>query len=140
MRKAIIGESTRLVLLFSLAAGVAAAQDAVKAAPGHYKVLVENARVRVIENTLKPGEKDAMHTHPSGWYYVTKPGTMKVVHDDGKSESWEAKAGEQGWLNAEGPHTSENVGTTTMGFVLVEVKGAPSTPAEVKKAEAEKKK
>jgi oxalate decarboxylase/phosphoglucose isomerase-like protein (cupin superfamily) len=138
MRKAMI--IRELVLLFSLAAGVAGAQDAVKVAPGHYKVLVENAQVRVIENTLKPGEKDVMHTHPSGWYYVTKPGTMKVVHDDGKSENWEAKAGEQGWMNAEGAHTSENVGTTTMGFVLVEVKGAPSTPAEVKKAEVEKKK
>jgi quercetin dioxygenase-like cupin family protein len=85
----------------------ALAQDAVKVAPDHYKVLLENEHVRVIENTLAPGEKDAMHTHPSGWYYVTKPGTMKVVHADGKTETWEAKAGEAGWLKTEGPHTSE---------------------------------
>jgi len=121
------------VFVFALSTA-ASAQDAVKVAPEHYQVLVENAHVRVIENSLKPGEKDGMHTHPSGWYYVTQPGTMKVVHQDGTSEIWHAKAGEQGWLNAEGPHTSENVGTTTMGFVLVEVKGAPATPAEVKKA------
>jgi len=105
-------------------AGFARAQDVLVAAPAHYKVLVDNADVRVVENTLAPGEKDAMHTHPSGWYYVTKPGTMKVVFADGKTQTWEAKAGEAGWLNAEGPHTSENVGTTTMGFVLVEVKSA----------------
>lgn len=114
----------------------ARAQDAVKVAPDHYKVLVENEHVRVIENTLAPGEKDAMHTHPSGWYYVTRPGTMKVVHADGKTETWEAKAGEAGWLKAEGPHTSENIGKTTMGFVLVEVKSAaksaPSKPAKPK--------
>ncbi|MBZ5504816.1 MAG: hypothetical protein LAO78_04945 [Acidobacteriia bacterium] len=102
----------------------APAQDALKVAPDHYKILLENEHVRVIENTLAPGEKDAMHTHPSGWYYVTKPGTMKVVHADGKMETWEAKAGEAGWLKTEGPHTSENIGKTTMSFVLVEVKSA----------------
>jgi oxalate decarboxylase/phosphoglucose isomerase-like protein (cupin superfamily) len=67
-----------------------------------------------------------MHTHPAGWYYVTKPGTMKVSHADGKVQMWEAKEGEAGWMEAEGPHTSENVGKTTMGYILVEVKSAAS--------------
>ena len=102
----------------------ASGQDVMAVAADHYKVLVDNPYARVVENTLAPGEKDPMHTHPSGWYYVTKPGKMKVVHADGKSEIWEAKAGEQGWMSAEGPHTSENVGSTTMAYVLVEVKSA----------------
>ena len=105
------------------------AQDAVKVAPNHYKVLLENDHVRVIENTLPPGAKDDMHTHPSGWYYVTMPGTMKVVHADGKTEIWKARAGESGWLQTEGPHTSENIGKKTMGFVLVEIKSAASPTA-----------
>jgi oxalate decarboxylase/phosphoglucose isomerase-like protein (cupin superfamily) len=120
-----------LGLTFALAfclAGTARAQDAAVVAKDHYKILVDNAHVRVVENILKPGEKDAMHTHPAGWYYVTKPGTMKVVHADGKTEMWEAKAGEQGWMEAEGPHTSDNVGKTTMGYVLVEVKSAAAKP------------
>ncbi len=122
---------THLTLGLVLAAGLAApapAQDAAVVAKDHYRVLVDNANVRVVENTLKPGEKDATHTHPAGWFYVTKPGTMKVVHADGKVETWNAKAGEQGWMEAEGPHTSENVGKTTMGFVLVEVKSAEKKP------------
>ena len=53
---------------------------------------------------------------------MTQPGTMKVVHQDGKVEMWEAKAGEAGWMEAEAPHTSENVGAHEMGFILVEVK------------------
>lgn len=114
----------------------AQSQDAVKVAPDHYKILLENEHVRVIENTLAPGEKDAMHTHPAGWYYVTKPGTMKVVHADGKTETWEAKPGEAGWLKTEGPHTSENIGKTTMGFVLVEVKSAAKSAS--RKAQATK--
>jgi oxalate decarboxylase/phosphoglucose isomerase-like protein (cupin superfamily) len=116
------------LLAFVLGATSARAQDAAVVAKNHYRVLVDNAFVRVVENTLKPGEKDPMHTHPAGWFYVTQPGTMKVVHENGRVEMWEAKAGKQGWSDAEGPHTSENVGKTTMGFVLVEVKSAASLP------------
>jgi beta-alanine degradation protein BauB len=100
------------------------AQDVVKVAPEHNKVILENADVRVVENTLGPGERDAMHTHPSGWYYVTKPGTMRVFFADGKKATWEAKQGEGGWLQTKAPHTAENIGTTTMVYVLVEVKSA----------------
>jgi hypothetical protein len=32
-------------------------------------------------------------------------------------------------MEAEGPHTSENVGKTTMGFIQVEVKSAASQPS-----------
>jgi oxalate decarboxylase/phosphoglucose isomerase-like protein (cupin superfamily) len=91
-------------------------------APEHYKVRVDNAHVRVVENVLRPGEKDGMHTHAAGWYYVTQPGTMKVTHPDGTSSMWDAKAGEAGWMEAEALHTSENVGNAPMGFILVEVK------------------
>jgi len=114
-------------------AGMCRAQDVVKVAPEHNKIILENADVRVIENTLGPGEKDAMHAHPSGWYYVTKPGTMKIVFADGKVATWEAKEGEGGWLQTKAPHTAENVGKTTLVYVLVEVKSAEaphSPPAE----------
>ena len=66
------------VLLTVGAMGVGA-QDVMVAAANHYKVLVDNDNVRVVENTLAPGEKDPVHTHPAGWYYVTRPGKMKVV-------------------------------------------------------------
>jgi quercetin dioxygenase-like cupin family protein len=117
-----------LAVLFSIS-GICRAQDVVTVAPEHNKILLENADVRVIENTLAPGEKDAMHTHPSGWYYVTRPGTMKVVFADGKVATWDAKEGEGGWLQTKAPHTAENVGTTTMIYVLVEVKSAEKHPA-----------
>lgn len=121
------------IAALALAAGTRAmAQDVMVAAPNHYAVRVENSDVRVIENTLAPGEKDALHTHPAGWYYVTQAGRMKVVHADGKSEIWEPKAGESGWMEAEGPHTSENVGSTTMRFILVEVKSAAAPRAASK--------
>ena len=124
-------------LLRTLAgAGIAAAlapsaraQDVVAVAPTHTRVLVENAQVRVIESTLPPGAKDPFHTHPAGWYYVTRPGTMKVVYADGRKEMWAPKAGESGWLPGEAAHTSENVGRESITFVLVEVKAAATQTA-----------
>jgi beta-alanine degradation protein BauB len=117
------------VVLLLFAGATALAQDAVKVAPDHYKVKVENAQVRVIENVLKPGDKDGVHTHPAGWFYVTRGGKMKITHADGKSEIWAPKTGDSGWMEAEAPHSSENVGTEPIGFILVEVKSAATTPA-----------
>ena len=105
-------------------ASVGDPHDVLVVAPAHYRLLVDNAHVRVVENTLGPGEKDGMHAHPAGWFYVTQPGTMKVVYADGRTTTWNARTGEAGWMEAEGLHTSENIGSTPMGFILVEVKSA----------------
>jgi len=127
-----IRKSVIVPILLGAATHVAFAQDVMKVAKDHYKVLVENEYVRVVENTLLPGQKDPMHTHPAGWYVVTTPGTMKVVFASGKSELWEPKAGESGWSPGEGAHTSENVGTAPMTYVLVEVKQPAKEPRVAK--------
>ena len=114
----------QLIVFAVCAAADVKAQDVMHVASNHYKVKVDNAHVRVVENILAPGEKDPMHTHPAGWFYVTQPGTMKIVFANGKTETWNAKQGESGWMEAEGPHTSENIGKSTLGYVLVEVKNA----------------
>jgi len=123
MRKTLL-RPVAVLTVTSLCMAGAGAQDVMHAAPEHYKVRVDNSHVRVVENVLKPGEQDAQHTHPAGWYYVTEGGRMRVTYADGKVQIWEPKTGESGWMEAEAPHTSVNVGTTTMGFILVEVKSA----------------
>lgn len=113
------------ILLLCAPITVAAAEgDVMTVAPEHYTVLVDNADVRVVKNTLAPGDKDDFHTHAAGWYYVDQGGSMKVVQADGTESMWEPATGESGWLNAEGMHTSENVGKAPMSFILVEVKSA----------------
>ena len=114
----------RLIVGSCLLAGMARAQDVMSAAAQHYRVLVDNEHVRVVECTLKPGEKDAWHTHAAGWFYVTKGGKMKVTYADGKTVIQEGTTGESQWSPAEAPHTSENIGTSEIGFILVEVKSA----------------
>ena len=102
----------------------ATAQDAALVDAKHCKVLVDNAHVRVLEFDLPPGAKDPVHTHAAGVYVVTRAGKMKVTPVGKKPEVWEPKANEAAWMEAEGPHGSENVGSTPFSFVLVEVKGA----------------
>lgn len=111
------------LLLF---AGTAAAQDVLKVSAGTNKVLVENQYVRVLRSTFKPGAKEPMHTHPAGWYYVTRAGTLKVTYASGRVEMWTPKVGEQAWMVGEEPHSAENVGKTTLQYLLVEVKAAPT--------------
>lgn len=111
--------------LVALVAGVASqAQDVVLAAPDSNMVKLDNATVRVVEAHIKPGAREGMHTHPSGWYYVSQGGTLEVEFADGKKETWSPKTGEAGWLDAEGPHVSHNTGKTTLVWTLVEVKSA----------------
>jgi predicted component of type VI protein secretion system len=44
--------------------------DVVKVSPDNYKILLENEYVRIVEYTLKPGEKDNLHSHPAKTEYV----------------------------------------------------------------------
>lgn len=107
-------------------AGSAFAQDVLKVSPATNKLLVDNQYVRVLESTFRPGAREPLHTHPAGWYYVTRAGTLKVTYASGKVEMWTPKVGEQAWMEGEEAHTAENVGKTTLQFILVEVKAAPT--------------
>ena len=74
-------------------ATAAHAQDAVKVSPHLYKVLLENDQVRVIEFRAKPGQKEAMHSHPAAVVYLLSTGKSRSTTPDGRSEIFEGKAG-----------------------------------------------
>ena len=56
---------------FAVSTKIASAQGPAKLAPQNYKVLLENSQVRVIEYRIKPGEKEPMHSHPSGFSFIS---------------------------------------------------------------------
>ena len=105
------------------------AQDAAKVSPGTTKVIFENAYIRVIRSTFKPGETEPTHTHPAGWYYVTHGGTLKVTGADGKTEMWKATTGHNEWGDGEAAHSATNRGKHPLEYLLVEVKAAPNKAA-----------
>ncbi|HZQ42985.1 MAG TPA: cupin domain-containing protein [Acidobacteriaceae bacterium] len=101
--------------------GVAAAQDAAKVDSAHYKVMSENAEVRILHVHYGPHEKSVMHSHPDGVVVFLTAGKTKFTYPDGKTEVREMKAGDAMYT----PHTvhlPENVSDHAMDAVLVELK------------------
>lgn len=88
------------------------------------KVKFENDRVRVLEAELPPGVKEQVHSHPAYVIYVMAGGKVRNYAADGKTTESELKTGEVLYREPL-THYAENIGTTTMHFILVELK----TPA-----------
>ena len=85
------------------------------------KVRFENDRVRVMEATLPPGVKEAVHSHPAYVIYVLEGGKYRNYASDGKTTEGELKTGEVLYRDPL-THAAENIGTTTMHMILVELK------------------
>jgi beta-alanine degradation protein BauB len=116
MKKNIIQLLALLIL-----ASVAFAQDPLAVAPQLYKKLFENERVRVLEVTLKPGEKISKHSHPDHFVTVLEPGRIKISKPDGNSEQLDLVKEQVLWIPAE-THWGENTGSTTLRLLVSELK------------------
>jgi quercetin dioxygenase-like cupin family protein len=103
------------------AAGTALAQDPVKAAPQAFTEKLNNAQVRVLEYRSKPGQKDGLHSHMPVVLYVISGGKFKNTGSDGKTQDVTYKTGDVLWRDAV-THSGENIGTTEMHAILVEIK------------------
>ena len=98
--------------------------DAVQVSPDKFKILLENENVRVVEYTLKPGEKDNWHTHPPKTSYVISGGKLKIVLENGESLMVDEKTGSATWMEHLGKHYAENIGDSTVTILLTEIKKA----------------
>jgi quercetin dioxygenase-like cupin family protein len=100
------------------------AVDAVEASPDRFQVLLENSQVRVVEYTLRPGERDRWHTHPPKDSYVVRGGWLRIHLANGASFLSNETQGTVVWMNALPQHYADNVGMTDVSMVLTEVKSA----------------
>ena len=82
--------------------------DPLKVAGNVYKLNMENDRVRVLNLTLKPGDKAVMHHHPDHVVYVLKGGKGKLTSQD-KTDVLDMKTGE---VTVCGPHRLNCFNTT----------------------------
>src|ERR1044072_1964307 len=111
--------SVALLLVFSGAR--AFGQDPAVVNSKTIKVKFENDRVRVMEATLPPGVKEAVHSHPAYVIYVLEGGKYRNYASDGKTTEGELKTGEV-LFREPLTHAAENIGKTTMNMILVELK------------------
>jgi quercetin dioxygenase-like cupin family protein len=82
---------------------------------------LENSRVRVLEATLKPGDKEKTHSHPAYVIYVIAGGKVRTHGLDGTVVDAEFKTGDVIYRDPV-THWAENVGDTTIRLELVELK------------------
>jgi beta-alanine degradation protein BauB len=99
------------------------AQDPAAVNSKTIKVKFENERVRVLEAELPPGVKEQVHSHPAYVIYVLAGGRYRNYAADGKTTEGELKTGEVVYRDPL-THAAENIGSTTMHLILVEMKTA----------------
>jgi quercetin dioxygenase-like cupin family protein len=117
-----------IVLLAAADAAVLNAQDVAAVNAKSIKVTLDNERVRVLEATLAPGAKEAMHSHPAYIIYVVAGGKARNHAADGTTADVTYTAGAT-YYREPLTHWAENVGTTTIRLVLVELKQPASGSA-----------
>ena len=116
-------------ILAGVAASPAMAQDKMKLkevkATNTVKVLHEDDRVRVVENTTKPGENNANVVRGKRVLRYIQGGTLERTYADGRKEKVERKTGE---VRVAGPDKEAyyitNIGKTTTVSYVVQIKQA----------------
>lgn len=104
-------------------AAAALAQDPSKVAPKAFTEKINNDQVQVFEYHSKPGDKEPMHSHRQNVVYVLQGGKERFTLPDGKTEEREFKTGDVIWRDPS-THAVENIGTTEMRALIVELKAA----------------
>jgi hypothetical protein len=103
--------------------------DALVAAPQHHTLLLENRHVRVLEARVGPGERVPLHTHrwPSllhilSWSDFIRRDETGTVLSDSRLHASSTAPPTVVWSEPLPPHSLENVGTTEIRVISVELK------------------
>lgn len=103
--------------------------DAVVAAAQNHKVVLENERVRVLEVTVRPGEKEPLHMHrmPSVLYVMAEDNIRdydaegKLLYDSRRDKP-PGKTPYTVWMEPQAPHWVENLSKKPLRLLRVELK------------------
>jgi hypothetical protein len=102
-------------------------KDPVATNPSHYRVILENERVRVLEYLDSPGDKTTPHAHPDSVMF-TLSSFSRRLSANGRELDVVLPAGEARWLAAQ-EHSGENTGSTQTHTIFFELKEPSPTPA-----------
>lgn len=104
------------------------ALDAMTAAPDHHSVLFENERVRILDTRVAAGERTPVHAHewPAALYvlgwsdFLRRDEHGEILVDSRHRDAPQIGAGL--WIEPLPPHSVENIGSTDLHIIAVEVK------------------
>jgi len=115
--------SVTLAVALGCLCGAVLAQDPALTDGDKYRVLLDNARVRVLAYSDRPGDRTQRHEHPAFVVYALAPFKRRLTLADGRQVEREFKAGDVMYSNGES-HIGENIGTTPTQVLMVEIKAA----------------
>jgi hypothetical protein len=108
--------------------------DAVAAAPGNHRVVLENEEVRVLQVEVAPGETEPVHEHrwPSVLHIQSSQPAVDIsyVNRGGKMVETGRRNLPGGtpppaiWIPRQGAHAVQNLGTAPFRLLRVELKQA----------------
>lgn len=123
--KVLTGFSLFILLLMPLT--TLKAQDAAKADPEHYKVEVDNDKVRILRISYGPGEESVMHSHPEGVAVFLTDHKAKMKTGDGESFEMDGNKGDVMWLE-KSKHQPSNIGDKPFELIQIELKDNRNVP------------
>ena len=95
--------------------------DPLQTASRHYRLILENDRVRVLEMLLPAGEKDKKHSHPCETVHFVHGGKARIYLPGDESVELDIPDGHVMW-HEQWTHQVENIGTTDIRAIIVEDK------------------
>jgi len=103
--------------------------DAVAAAPGNHKIILENDRIRVLNVTVAPGENEPLHMHrmPSLLYIIAEDDIQdfdangKLLYDT-RAQSAPPKTPYAEWMPPQAAHRVLNRSKNPLRLIRVELK------------------
>lgn len=98
--------------------------------PDNYRVLLENACVRVMDFRLRAGDTERPHRHPAHVLYVLEGFEIEFTFPDGTRGMRKAKAGDA-LYSTPVVHAPVNVGGTDAHGILIELKDPSACPPPV---------
>lgn len=119
-----------MVALVVLWSGVASAQDPVKVDSAHYKVLLDNASVRVLKIDYPAGTKSQMHQHPDAMFVSLRESKGRFTMADGTSQDLDI-ASESAMYTPAATHNPANIGTGPLDGILIEFKSPKTGTATI---------
>jgi hypothetical protein len=103
--------------------------DALRADPGHHKLLFENERVRVLDTLILPGDITELHTHcfPAALYIISWSDFIRYDEKgnillDFSSLPFTPSPCSSIWTTSLGPHRLRNVGSSPLHIISTELK------------------
>lgn len=106
------------------------AQDPLKVDPSHYKLVSENATVRILKVDVPAGGKTPMHSHPDAMVISLAASKVRFTTPDGKSQDSDLGA-ESALYTPAGPHSGAHTGGDRVDVLVIEFKTAAAGKATI---------